>query len=89
MLLELVREFVLLLEPCPQGHGGTEGKRCAYFVDERYLASLGLMALEISSRIPNAAIACKALEISSRIPNAARGIYDSGVYLAESSKIIG
>ena len=73
----------------PAGHGGAEGKRCAYFVDERYLASLGLMTLEISSRIPNAAIACKALEISSRIPNAARGIYDSGVYLAESSKIIG
>ena len=34
------------------GHGGAEGKRCAYFVDERYLASLGLMTLEISSRIP-------------------------------------
>ena len=45
-----------VLEPCPQGHGGTVGKRCAYFVDERYLASLGLMALEISYRIPNAAI---------------------------------
>ena len=73
----------------PAGHGGAEGKRCAYFVDERYLASLGLMVLEISCRIPNAAIACKALEISSRIPNAAKGIYDSGVYLAESSKIIG
>ena len=45
------------LEPCPQGHGGTVGKRCAYFVDERYLASLGLMVLEISCRIPNAVIA--------------------------------
>ena len=42
----------IVLEPCPQGHGGTEGKRCAYFVDEHYLASLGLMTLEISSRIP-------------------------------------
>ena len=40
----------------PAGHGGAEGKRCAYFVDERYLASLGLMALEISYRIPNADI---------------------------------
>ena len=57
----------------PAGHGGAEGKRCEYFVDERYLASLGLMALKISSRIPNAA----------------KGIYDSGVYLVEFSKIIG
>ena len=44
------------LEPCPQGHGGTVGKRCAYFVDERYLASLGLISLPIGYRIPIAAI---------------------------------
>ena len=40
-----------ILEPCPQGHGGTEGKRCAYLVDERYLASLGLLCSLFQSAI--------------------------------------
>ena len=48
----------------PAGHGGAEGKRCAYFVDERYLASLGLISLPISYRIPNAAIVPHNHEIS-------------------------
>ena len=61
------------LEPCPQGHGGTEGKRCAYFVDERYLASLGLMALEIRSRIPMQPSPAKPWKLALVFPMQLRG----------------
>ena len=52
----LQKEEISDTRTMPAGHGGAEGKRCAYFVDERYLASLGLMVLEISYRIPHATI---------------------------------
>ena len=61
------------LEPCPQGHGGTVGKCCAYFVDERYLASLGLMALEIRSRIPMQPSPAKPWKLALVFPMQLRG----------------
>ena len=57
----------------PAGHGGAEGKRCAYFVDERYLASLGLMALKISSRIPMQPSPAKPWELALVFPMQLRG----------------
>ena len=57
----------------PAGHGGAEGKRCAYFVDERYLASLGLMALEIRSRIPMQPSPAKPWKLALVFPMQLRG----------------